>query len=322
MNPTHCNLCRSSQTANHLSATDYISTENFHSLRCLQCGLIYVDPQPPATELHRYYPTSHQIAEPAVYEKMDAKPRIKLIANLENVSETKKILDIGTGKALLLLGLQDQGWDVYGTELSEVSRQYAIKQGLSVFNSTIEEAPLEVESLDVATLFHSLEHLTDPKASIEEIKQLLRPGGRVVIEVPNINSWYARLFKGQWFHYDAPRHLYHFTPQTLRRLIEDAGLQVENITTHANLPYDAFGAVQSLLNTFLSNKNLLNNINTGQTTFRELRKGREPFRNLAALATSQLCLSIGFPLFAIANLLTPWIEGGTLRIIAQKPPSQ
>lgn len=319
MQPTHCNICNASEAKEHLCSIDYITQEAFKSVRCTQCGFVYVDPQPATADLHHYYPAGHQVAEPALYEKMDAKPRIKLIANLALESQKKKLLDVGTGKALLLSGLKKRGWEVFGTELSETSRQYACEQGLQVFNSIVNDTPIEQNSLDVVTLFHSLEHLTNPKQSINEVKGLMRPGGLLVIEVPNINSWYARFFKGQWFHYDAPRHLYHFSPQTLRSLIENTDLHVESLTTHANLSYDAFGAVQSLLNTFLSNKNLLNNINTRQTTLRELMQGEKPIRNLAALVTSQLCLGIGYPLFAIANLLTPGLEGGTLRIIARKP---
>lgn len=319
MHPTHCNICNASEAKEHLRSIDYITQEAFKSVRCIQCGLVYVDPQPATADLHHYYPAGHQAAGPAMYEKMDAKPRIKLIANLALESQKKKLLDIGCGKGLLLSGLKERGWEVFGTELSETSRQYACEQGLQVFNSVVNDTPIEPESLDVVTLFHSLEHLTDPKQSINEIKGLMRPGGLLVIEVPNINSWYARFFKDQWFHYDAPRHLYHFSPQTLRSLIENADLHVESLSTHANLSYDAFGAVQSLLNTFLSNKNLLNNINTGQMTVSQLMQGEKPIRNLTALATSQLCLGIGYPLFAIANLLTPWLEGGTLRIIAKKP---
>ena len=115
-----------------------------------------------------------------------------------------------------------------------------------------------------------------------------------------------------------PRHLYHFTPQTLERLAGAAGFRIARQELR-NLQYDAFGAVQSLLNKFLRRKNLLNDFDTGEVTFEELWREPERLRNVGALTLSLGMLGLGFPAFALAALaLSPWVGGGTLRIVATR----
>ncbi|MEA3416270.1 MAG: class I SAM-dependent methyltransferase [Thermodesulfobacteriota bacterium] len=298
-------------------SADYISGEVFRVVRCSVCGLIYVNPQPSAEELVCYYPQTHQSSAPAAYERSDARPRVKLVSSLFG-GTPGRILDIGCGKGLLLAGLRKKGWKVFGTELSEVSAQIAGTAGITVYNLPVEECPFEPESFDVATLYHSLEHMTNPLKTLRAVHGLLRPGGSLVVEVPNIGSWYAKAFGTAWFHLDAPRHLYHFNRHTLRRMLEACGFLVVRESTH-NVQYDAFGAVQSVLNRFLHKKNLLNNFNTGEVKLGELWHEDNGVRNLTALAISEVALLIGFPLFALMSLaLSRWVDGGTLRFIATR----
>lgn len=311
-----CALCGADAPVRYSRPTDHISGETFDVVRCRECRLVYVDPQPEPAELPRYYPSVHQQSEPAGYEKMDARPRAKLVGALLG-GRTGRVLDVGCGKGLLLAALRDAGWEVCGTELSEVSGRYARSRGIPVHQVPVEDAPLEDGSFDVVTLFHVLEHLTDPKRSLARIRALLRPDGFLVVEVPNIGSWYARAFGDIWFHYDVPRHLYHFDPATLRRMLETSGFAIERQTTR-NLQYDAFGAVQSALNAVLRRRNLLNDFNTGEVVARDLLSGGRPVRDMGALAVSQIALGIGFPLLALAGILaSPWVDGGTLRCVAR-----
>lgn len=318
MSHSECDMCGSSDAALYSTPVDYITGELFSVLRCRQCGLIYVHPQPPLASLGRYYPEGHQQADPASYERMDAKARANFITHLLPTN-AGRALDVGCGKGLLLQRLHEHGWQVFGTELSAVSSQYARSAGLTVYTAAVEDAPFEAGSFDLVTLFHVLEHLPHPKASLATLFALLRPGGRLIVEVPNIASWYARFFGDDWFHYDVPRHLFHFNPDTLRRIIAEAGFLVTRTDTR-NLEYDAFGAVQSLLNRVLDQANLLNNFNTRQTTFGELWAGRRRFRSLASLAVSELTLALGFPVMVLVGLaLSSWVDGGTLRFVARKP---
>lgn len=313
-----CNICGSTAAVAYSTPVDYISGERFMVVRCQNCSLIYVHPQPLAADLGRYYPAGHQQADPAFYEKMDAKARVNFVRKAVAVGPGRA-LDVGCGKGLFLIGLRELGWQVCGTELSEQSSAFARNSGLSVYTKAIEDAPFEDGSFDLITLFHVLEHLPQPLDTLVTAFSLLRPGGAMLVEVPNIGSWYARVFGDNWFHYDVPRHLFHFNPETLHRIVSAAGFHISRTETR-NIQYDAFGAVQSFLNSVLAKPNLLNNFNTRQTTFRELWATRDRIANLTSLAVSELSLAIGFPAMALLGLvLSPWVDGGTLRILASKP---
>ena len=312
-----CCICGRTHEEFFCESTDYITGEIFRVVRCTGCGLIYVNPRPSVNSLSRYYPQTHQSSSPALYERSDARPRIRLVSGLLG-GTPGRILDVGCGKGLLLLGLRERGWEVCGTELSEASAQIANTAGITVYNLPLEECPFEIESFDVVTLYHSLEHMINPQKTLTAVHGLLRPGGFLVVEVPNIRSWYAGTFGTEWFHFDAPRHLYHFNQQTLRRMLEACGFLVVRESTH-NVQYDAFGAVQSILNRFLHKKNLLNNFNTGEVKLGELWHEDNGVRNLTALAISEIALLIGFPLFALTSLaLSRWVDGGTLRFVATR----
>jgi 2-polyprenyl-3-methyl-5-hydroxy-6-metoxy-1,4-benzoquinol methylase len=315
-----CNLCGGQDTRPWLVSTDYISGETFNLVRCGRCGLTYVNPRPSQERLVEYYPRTHQCSDPAAYERMDAKPRIKFVGGLLD-GKSGRVLDVGCGKGLLLRGLRERGWDVVGTELSEDSSLRAREAGIQVYNVAVKELPFEPGSFDVITIYHSLEHLTSPRDTLTQLHRLLRPGGFLVVEVPNVGSWYARAFRDSWFHLDVPRHLYHFTPKTLRNLLEVSGFEIERART-VNLQYDSFGSVQSLLNRLLRRKNLLNNYNTGEVTLRDLwRQGG--FRAVTSLFFSEALLGLGFPLMAAFEfLVSPVVNGGTLNVLAKRSPDQ
>ena len=320
MNAVPCGLCNAVEEEPLLETADYITGEWFRVVRCRSCGLVYVSPRPAEEELSRYYPQTHQQSEPAAYERADARPRIRLVAALLG-GRSGRVLDVGCGKGLLLRGLQERGWEVVGTELSEVSSRFAAGLGIPVHRVCLEEYPGTPGNFDVITLYHSLEHMVDPLRTLKAAHRLLRPGGYLVVEVPNFGSWYARLFRGAWFFLDVPRHLYHFTPHTLGRLVDAAGFRIARETLH-NTQYDAFGAVQSLLNMALRRQNLLNDYNTGEVSLAELWRGPGRLRSMGALAVSLGALGVGFPVFAlVALLLRRWVDGGTLRIVATREPA-
>jgi SAM-dependent methyltransferase len=313
----NCCLCDSPEHELFFPAHDHISGENFRVVRCKTCSLIFVNPQPSLDQLGRYYPATHQVSKPAAYERMDARPRIRDVKNLLP-GKPGKILDIGCGKGLFLAGLKDLGWQAVGVEMSETSGQYARTLDLDICSRSLENCAFERESFDVITLFHSLEHMHNPIQTLQHIYTLLRPGGCLLIEVPNAGSWYARAFGENWFHCDVPRHLFHFSRGTLTKAIDLTGFRLNKLTT-INVQYDAFGAVQSLLNVVLARKNLLNDFNTGETDLTSLLHSKHKWRDLAGLALSEIGLVFGFPLFALTDLaLQPWVEGGTLRVIAVK----
>jgi SAM-dependent methyltransferase len=143
-----------------------------------------------------------------------------------------RLLDVGCGPGANLKSLQEQGWDVYGIELSEtaVARARALV-GDRIHCGTLDTSPFEDESFDVVLMSHSLEHLYDPVQELQRVRRLLKPQGCLIIAVPNAGSLEAKLFGGSWIHWDPPRHLYHFSKKTLTGLVEQAGFQVLRLRT-------------------------------------------------------------------------------------------
>ena len=143
-----------------------------------------------------------------------------------------RALDIGCGNGIYLSQLKAIGWDVSGIEISQKAAMVAKQQyGIDVFCGDPTAAPFENESFDHIHINHALEHFPDPFSVLTKVKELLKPNGTVYIEVPNVESHGARAAGPYWLHWDAPRHLFGFTPKSLKRTVTEAGLEVRKMTT-------------------------------------------------------------------------------------------
>jgi len=141
-----------------------------------------------------------------------------------------RLLDVGCGTGKDLLRLQASGWAVTGVEISPYAASLArARLGCEVMVGHFDEVALEGRSFDVVRLSHVLEHLPSPRKSLEKVHRLLRPGGLLWLEVPNAASAERRWFGRQWYQWDLPRHLYHFTPATLVRLLREIGFQPRKV---------------------------------------------------------------------------------------------
>ena len=141
-----------------------------------------------------------------------------------------RLLDVGCGPGKTMVLLREQGWDTVGVDFSSVAAEYARSQhGLDVFCGELAQAGHKESSFDVVMFSHSLEHLYDPLETLKEAHRILKPGGRLVVVVPNAASFEARIFGKWWVHWDVPRHLTHFTRVTLRQLLESCGFRISSV---------------------------------------------------------------------------------------------
>lgn len=141
-----------------------------------------------------------------------------------------RILDVGCGPGKVMRVLRDRGWDVYGVDFSAVAIEHArVRLGLNVICGDLLQAHYKDDFFDVVMFNHSLEHMYDPLEILRETYRILKPGGLLLVTVPNAASFEAWLFGRWWVHWDVPRHLYHFTTETMSRLVEKAGFRVTNI---------------------------------------------------------------------------------------------
>jgi SAM-dependent methyltransferase len=131
------------------------------------------------------------------------------------------------------------GWDVAGIEMDERAAEAARRRhGVDAANVHVGQAEgveLESDSFDLITMTHVVEHLHDPRGVLEKVRTWLRPQGVVTIRCPNFASLERRLFGPKWLGLDLPRHLYHFEPATLTRLLDVAGLRLTRLVAEPQM---------------------------------------------------------------------------------------
>lgn len=161
-----------------------------------------------------------------------------------------KVLDVGCGTGHYLFVLRELGWETYGIEMDEKSALWAKeKLALNVIAGKIEEMIFPSNYFDVITLRHTLEHLYDPSKVLKKIYQILKLNGLVMISIPNVDSWEARIFSKWWWRWDIPRHLFHFSSKTIIKLLNKEGFR----STKIEYTPDVLGIICSLQD-FLLNK--------------------------------------------------------------------
>jgi 2-polyprenyl-3-methyl-5-hydroxy-6-metoxy-1,4-benzoquinol methylase len=224
-----CPVCGSETSNLFLMAKDYFHTgESFSIVKCSGCGFRYTNPRPEPTELGKYYQSadyiSHSDSRRGLFASVYQMVR-KYTLNRKKVLIGKfisrgNLLDIGCATGQFLNFMAAEGWTTTGIEPDEKTRNRAISEyGLHVYpEEKLNE--LKESSFDVITMWHVLEHVAGLNQRMEQIKKLLKPGGIIIIAVPNCNSYDAEKYGQFWAGYDLPRHLYHFTKSDINRLAE------------------------------------------------------------------------------------------------------
>jgi len=166
--------------------------------------------------------------------------------------ESGRALDIGCGSGAYLLLLKNIGWNVVGADISDNVASEVREAGIPILTGELEKLGLEPCSFDLITMWHTLEHLPSPIESLQEIHRLLKNNGSLLIEVPNSVSIVAKVFGSNWFAWDLPRHLYHFSPVSLSRMLTRAGFRVVSIRhlSKNNLPKSIAYWLEGMENNF------------------------------------------------------------------------
>ena len=224
---------------------DFLTKEDFHICECLNCGLLYTMPRPPKEKIGDYYKSeeyySHQENKkgfiPRLYEsikKVNLRHKYKIATK---GLEVGTLLDIGCGVGDFIHTAENKGWQCTGVEPSEDAKEIARKRiKATIYNSEqLEELP--DKSFDLITMWHVLEHVDDLKWQIEQLQRLVKPNGRIVIAVPNYKSYDGQFYKEHWAAYDVPRHLNHFSRNTITKIFKANNLILERTT---KLVWDAY----------------------------------------------------------------------------------
>lgn len=203
-----------------------VSKKNFELHYNSEFDMLVTSPQPSASELPNYYETedyiSHTDTKRNLFEKVYHLVRNHAIKNkvalLNSLSDKGSFLDIGCGTGDVLKAAKTSGWQITGIEPNVNARDIAnSKTDNRVFDIS-ELNKLPEHSFDIISLWHVLEHLPNLEEHVQLFKKLLKPNGKLIIAVPNHKSFDANHYKEFWAAYDVPRHLWHFSQNSIKLL--------------------------------------------------------------------------------------------------------
>ena len=200
---------------------------------CSTCGLGVTEPRLDGKALGQHYPDAYWSYRPptgrlrslvAASRRLRTSYHVRFGPMRELLAGgPKRVLDIGCGRGDLAAWFTRRGWDVKGLDISAVAVQAATELGVDAIESTIANAPWPNGTFDVVIVNHTLEHLDDPLDALRRCEELLRPGGRLIVAVPDWGSRQRKLFGSRWYHLDLPRHLQHFDIRSLEGAVRRAG---------------------------------------------------------------------------------------------------
>lgn len=312
----NCSVCGATR------ASPRFEIEEFESVLviCSGCGLGRLEPLPSEEALKDLYPAEYY--GEGAGQKFH--PLVEWLVRLVGARQAgflsrgfgsgSRVLDLGCGRGVMLTRLADQGFEVHGADISEEATRGVDPRAEIRIAPNLAAAGYPDDFFDLVIVWHVLEHLRDPASTLKEIRRILRPGGRLIVAVPNFSSLQARLSGRNWFHLDLPRHLYHFPLKGLERLLVSAGFEVLDCH-HFSLRQNPFGWIQSALNglSFFPRNALYTLLYTRSA-------GAVPLYDLKMRSLLWFCLILGAP-FALAASVAETVlrSGATVHVVATAP---
>ena len=225
-----CPIC------NEASFTEWCKVQTYSILKCKGCGVGITAPFPKEDQLIELNKNNYNVEQRIqlyLSQQNYFKKRYEgYIKNIKSIIRTGKLLDIGCNIGFFMKIAQQAGFDVKGVELNEGCAAYGREKFcLDIDSKYLEDIGFPDKIFDVITLFDVLEHIPDIHRFIDELKRILKDDGLIVLQSPNLNSLMAEFTKNRWNWLTPPDHLYHFTPETMARLLWKHGFIIKKMKT-------------------------------------------------------------------------------------------
>jgi 2-polyprenyl-3-methyl-5-hydroxy-6-metoxy-1,4-benzoquinol methylase len=214
-----------------LNCKDYtVSKEMYKVMLNEQYEMLVTTPVP--ADLENYYKSeayiSHTDSTKTLFDKAyqavknyALKKKVSLLDSFE--TEEKKVLDVGAGTGDFLNSCKKSNWEIFGVEPSLDAIKIAAKKNIFLKQNVSE---FHQKKFDVITLWHVLEHIENLTEYIASLKKLLKENGTLVVAVPNYKSYDAKFYKEHWAAFDVPRHLWHFSQNSISKLFSQVSMRV------------------------------------------------------------------------------------------------
>ncbi len=236
LSPGSCPVCGQTGAREWLRGPDRFHgrQETYTLLHCRVCSLVWLSDPPKPAEMHLHYTDAYHRLISAAGENSPVRWKARKAA-LAPYKQSGALLDLGCSSGSFLESLRDAPWKLYGVEMSaEGAKTAEARSKAQVFVGDILDAPFPHESFDAITCFDVLEHVYEPRRVMARVGEWLKPGGIFYVLVPNVDSAEARVFGSYWHGLELPRHLFHYSPASLKSLAQSAGLREVSIETRRN----------------------------------------------------------------------------------------
>jgi 2-polyprenyl-3-methyl-5-hydroxy-6-metoxy-1,4-benzoquinol methylase len=264
-----CNICHSDSCEEAFTACNVHgrhvlnANERFDYHRCTNCGNVFLHGVKVDGDFYRknyaddYY--GKQLPSNSCIERLAntlarCSNRAKTQTILKHVRKATariNLLDIGCGGGDFLHELPQDTFEGCGVDVNEKAVAICRQKGLRAYGGDIRHMRLAAAPFDVITLWHVIEHEADPVSFLARIKEIKKPEGVVVFSVPNTDSLGFRLGRGNWFHTDAPRHLFLPNTRSIETLLTLAGLTLRSVSCwHFEFPLDLFWSIRKTREAF------------------------------------------------------------------------
>lgn len=201
-------------------------------VRCRSCGFQYINPRLAGAIIFGAYTEGE---DPAYVSQIEARERTfaRALREIDRAAGAPgRLLDIGTAAGAFVAAARARGWDAEGCEPNAwLARWGSSRYGITIRPGSVFDQPYAEGTFDVITLWDVIEHTLNPREMVEHCRRLLKPGGLLVVNYPDIGSWIARLLGRRWLFLTSV-HLYYFDRGTITRLLETTGFRVETMRPH------------------------------------------------------------------------------------------